>query len=136
MNLKSLPLYSKDPDFGQTFYMVDPNFRTAAQGWTQSDMTGPLDLYNQRNPGYVFYGAGVSGQTGITNSYATDAAAFQAAIDASPDKATSAPAASFHPGRGSPSDRADAPMPNTGTSRATGVTVAAGWRASSQFHTP
>ena len=43
-----------------------------------------------------------------------------------------AAAASFHAGSGSPSHRAEAAMPNTGTRRAMGVTVAAGCRARSQ----
>jgi hypothetical protein len=45
---------------------------------------------------------------------------------------TSAAAMSFHAGSDSPSQKAEALMPNTGTSSAIGVTVAAGWRASSQ----
>ena len=49
---------------------------------------------------------------------------------------TSPQASSFQPGRPSPSASAEAPMPNTGTSKAIGVTVAAGCRASSQFQTP
>ena len=39
---------------------------------------------------------------------------------------TSAAASSFQPGSDSPSQKAEAPMPNTGTSSAMGVTVAAG----------
>ena len=49
---------------------------------------------------------------------------------------TSAAAASFQPGSASPSIAADAPMPNTGTSSAIGVIVAAGCRASNQAQTP
>jgi hypothetical protein len=39
---------------------------------------------------------------------------------------TSAAATNFQPGSGSPSQNAEAPMPNTGTSRAIGATAAAG----------
>ena len=45
---------------------------------------------------------------------------------------TSPAAASFHAGSASPSNSAEAPMPNTGISSASGVIVAAGWRASNQ----
>lgn len=45
---------------------------------------------------------------------------------------TRAAAISFQAGKGSPRYRTDAPMPNTGTSKAIGAIVAAGWRASSQ----
>ena len=45
---------------------------------------------------------------------------------------TSAAATSFHAGSGSASQAAEAAMPNTGTSKAIGETVAAGWRDSSQ----
>jgi hypothetical protein len=60
-------------DFGQTYYLVDHDFRTAAQGWSKADGTGPLDLYDARNPGYVF-------RTGDPANL-TDAQALQAAID-------------------------------------------------------
>jgi hypothetical protein len=60
------------PDVGQVHYLVDSNYRTAAQGWTKADGTGPLDIWAARNPGYVFR----------TGDYATDAAAMQAANDA------------------------------------------------------
>jgi hypothetical protein len=63
------------PDFGETFYAVDSNFRTIAQGWSKSDRTGPLDLFLERNDGYVFR----------TGDFATDAAALQAAINAMVD---------------------------------------------------
>mgnify|MGYP001560779651 CR=1 FL=1 len=72
------------PEIGETFYVVDTNFRTAAQGWTQSDRTGPLDLYAEKNPGRVFYGAG-GGTYSPSNSYATDVLAVQAAVDAAVD---------------------------------------------------
>ena len=45
-------------------------------------------------------------------------------------------APSFHAGSASPKAIAEAPMPNTGTSKAAGVTVAGGCRASSQFQAP
>ena len=73
------------PDIGQTFYLVDTNYRTAAQGWTQSDHTGPLDLWAEKNPGRVFYGAGAGSGTGVGNQYASDSAAVQAAVDAMVD---------------------------------------------------
>ncbi len=60
------------PDIGQIHYLVDSNYRTAAQGWSRADHTGPFDLWAERNPGYVFR----------TGDYATDSAAIQAAIDA------------------------------------------------------
>jgi hypothetical protein len=63
------------PDIGQTFYVVDSNYRTAAQGWSKSDGTGPLELYDKRNPGYVFR----------TGDYSTDGVCIQAAIDAMVD---------------------------------------------------
>jgi peptide-methionine (S)-S-oxide reductase len=59
----------------------------------------------------------------------------QNTITASPPS-TSAQAPSFQPGMASPRLSAEALMPNTGTSSAIGVTVAAGWRASSQFQAP
>lgn len=83
MNLKTIIERPPLADFGETFYLVDSNYRTAAQGWTKADHTGPLDLWGERNPGRVFYGAG--GQNGLSGSYATDAAAFQAAINAMVD---------------------------------------------------
>jgi hypothetical protein len=63
------------PDIGQTFYLVDSNYRTQAQGWGKSDHTGPLDLWGERNPGYVFR----------TGDYSADYLAIQAAIDAMVD---------------------------------------------------
>lgn len=78
MNLRSLA--AQTPDFGETFYVVDTNYRTAAQGWSKADFTGPLDLVGQRNPGRVFYGAG-GGTLAPSGSYATDNAAIQAALD-------------------------------------------------------
>jgi hypothetical protein len=73
MNLKLLA--GGLEDVGQTIYVVDSDFRTQAQGWTRSDRTGPLDLFAERNAGYVFR----------TSDYASDAAAMQAAIDAAVD---------------------------------------------------
>ena len=67
--------------FGETYCLVDSDFRTAAQGWSVADGTGPLDLYNERNQGRVFY---TSGGT-VTPSGASDYAAMQAAIDAMVD---------------------------------------------------
>jgi hypothetical protein len=74
-------LAEQQDDIGRTLYVVDSDFRTAAQGWTTSDGTGPLDLVNQRSPGTVFYTPG-----GLaTYAYATDAAALQAAVDTAVD---------------------------------------------------
>jgi len=73
------------PEIGQYFYMVDSNYRTAAQGWSKADGTGPLDLWNARQVGNdtrVFY----TPETGIQGTtYASQAAAVQAAIDAMTD---------------------------------------------------
>jgi len=69
------------PDIGQTFYVVDSNYRTIAQGWSKADRTGPLDLYDQRDAGYVYYCAGA----GISGAYSADYLAIQAAIDAAVD---------------------------------------------------
>lgn len=74
MNLKQL---RAGFDFGETVYLVDSDYRTAAQGWSQSNRTGPLDLFADRNPGTVFYTSG-----GPAGSSASDAAALQAANDA------------------------------------------------------
>jgi hypothetical protein len=63
------------PDIGQTFYLVDGNYRTSAQGWGKADRTGPLDLWSERNPGYVYR----------TTDYTSDSVAIQAAIDAQVD---------------------------------------------------
>lgn len=68
------------PDFGQVFYMVDSDYRTAAQGWSKADRTGPLDLWDARKAGqggvqYVFR----------TGDYSSDAAAMQACIDGTVD---------------------------------------------------
>lgn len=68
-------------DIGRTLYVVDSDFRTAAQLWSNSDRNGPLDLFAQRNSNQVFYTPG--GTT--TASGGTDAAAIQAAIDAAVD---------------------------------------------------
>lgn len=76
MNLKDLIAAADLPDFGETFYAVDADFRTIAQGWSKSDGTGPLDLWAERNPGRVFGSGGIGGL-----GYATDVLALQAAID-------------------------------------------------------
>lgn len=73
------------PDIGQTYYLVDTDFRTAAQGWSQADRTGPLDLWNEKNPGRVFYASGASSGTGVGGQYSTDALAFTAAMNAMAD---------------------------------------------------
>lgn len=61
-----------EPEVGQTFYVVDGNYRTQAQGWWRPDRTGPLDLFDQKHPGYVYR----------TDKYSSDRNAIQAAIDA------------------------------------------------------
>lgn len=71
------PLYT---DFGQIHYLVDSDFRTAQQGWSRADRTGPLDLYAARQSAtggvqYVFR----------TGDFASDAATIQAGIDAAID---------------------------------------------------
>ena len=69
-------------DIGQYFYMVDSNYRTAAQGWSRADGTGPLDLWQARQPHgdqRVFYTPETGNQGTV---YATQAAAVQAAVDA------------------------------------------------------
>ena len=74
------------PDIGQVFYMVDSNYRTAAQGWSNAEGTGPLDLFAQYGQGaetYVYYAPGTGQPSGVT--YATDRAAVQAMIDAQTD---------------------------------------------------
>ena len=65
------------PTFGQTFYMVDSDYRTAAQGWSQADRTGPLDLYEARKAGH----GGVQ-YVYRTEDYTDDTVALQAANDA------------------------------------------------------
>jgi len=70
------------PDIGQYFYMVDSNYRTAAQGWSRADGTGPLDLWQARQPHgdqRVFYTPETGNQGTV---YASQAAAVQAAVDA------------------------------------------------------
>mgnify|MGYP001339298615 CR=1 FL=1 len=66
------------PDIGQTFYVVDANYRTIAQGWSNGDRTGPLDLWSERGRGYVF-------RCGAGGEHATDSVGIQAAIDAMVD---------------------------------------------------
>lgn len=66
---------TSNPDIGQTVYVVDSDYRTAEQGWSRADRTGPLDLYGERNPGQVFR----------TGDYSSDAVCIQAAIDAMVD---------------------------------------------------
>lgn len=77
MNLKNL---AGGLDPSETFYVVDGDYRTIAQGWSKADATGPLDLWQERNPGRVFYAG-----SGNSTAYATDAAAIQGAIDATVD---------------------------------------------------
>src|SRR6185436_1473673 len=79
MNLKTIA--ADIGNYGETFYVVDSDYRTGVQGWTQSDRTGPLDLYVERNPGRVFYTSGGP----VTTNVATDAATVQAAVDACVD---------------------------------------------------
>ena len=51
-NESFLGLYRpSDLDYGQVFYAVDSDYRTAAQGWSRPDRTGPLDLYEVRKAG-------------------------------------------------------------------------------------
>jgi hypothetical protein len=59
------------PDPAQVHYLVDSDFRTVAQGWARPDQTGPLDLWQARNPGYVIR----------TGDYAADVTAWNAARD-------------------------------------------------------
>lgn len=68
------------PDFGQVFYMVDSDYRTAAQGWSRPDRTGPLDLYEARKSS-----AGSGQYVFRTGDYSSDAVAIQAAVDAQVD---------------------------------------------------
>ena len=63
------------PDIGQLFYVVDSNYRTAAQGWSNGERTGPLDLWSERNKGHVYR----------SGDYSSDSVAIQAAIDAMVD---------------------------------------------------
>ena len=70
------------PEIGQYYYMVDSNFRTGAQGWSRADGTGPLDLWQAREPGgdtRVYY-TPETGNQGTT--YASQVASFNAARDA------------------------------------------------------
>jgi len=84
MYKKTANFGTSHPDIGEVFYAVDTNYRTAAQGWSRADRTGPLDLWAEKMPGRVFYGAG-GGLLAPSSNYATDAAALQAAIDAMVD---------------------------------------------------
>lgn len=59
-------------DAAQVHYLVDSDFRTVAQGWARPDQTGPLDLWQVRNPGYVYR----------TGDYTDDVTAWNAARDA------------------------------------------------------
>lgn len=59
------------PDVGQVHYLVDSNYRTAAQGWYRADHTGPGDLWSERERAYVFR----------TGDFAADSACVQAAND-------------------------------------------------------
>jgi hypothetical protein len=74
-------LAEQNDDIGRTLYVIDSDFRTAAQGWSTADGTGPLDLFNQRNANSVFYTPGA----GTTPSGATDALAIQAAVNTAVD---------------------------------------------------
>ena len=65
------------PDIGMVHYVVDHDYRTDVQGWSRSDGTGPLNLYDQRNPGYVYRSGDAAN--------VTDRATIQAAIDAAID---------------------------------------------------
>jgi hypothetical protein len=67
-------------DIGQTHYMVDSDYRTAAQGWSRADRTGPLDLYEARK-----VNSGGSNIVFRTADYGSDALALQAANDAMVD---------------------------------------------------
>jgi len=66
-----------EPDFGQIHYMVDSDYRTAAQGWSRADRTGPLDLYEARKSS-----AGSGQYVYRTADYSSDSVAIQAANDA------------------------------------------------------
>lgn len=66
-------------DFGEVFYLVDSSYRTAAQGWSRGDRTGPLDLYLERN------GNGSGSYSFRTGDYGRPQLAIQAAIDAAID---------------------------------------------------
>lgn len=81
MNLKDLIHRLDDDNFGQTFYVVDSDFRTGqAQGWSKDDGTGPINMVEQRRPGYVHVTPG-----GRSTAYGSDAAAIQGAVDAAVD---------------------------------------------------
>ena len=85
MNERQLAAKIDNDSYGQTFYIVDSDYRTSqpapqGQGWSQTDGTGPLDLQYQRNQGYVHYTPG-----GIVTPYTSDAAAFQGAVDKAVD---------------------------------------------------
>ena len=67
-------------DFGEVHYVVDSDYRTAAQGWSRADRTGPLDLYLERANAqfqYVFRTADYTAPV--------DRNCIQAAIDAAID---------------------------------------------------
>ncbi len=64
------------PDFGQIFYMVDSDYRTAAQGWSRADRTGPLDLHEARKSS-----AGSGQYVYRTSDYSSDSVAIQAAVN-------------------------------------------------------
>lgn len=81
MNLKDLASIYQADDIGKTLYVVDTDYRTSAQGWWRSDGTGPMNLFDQRNPDTVFFTPGGT----VTASGGTDAAAIQAAINAAVD---------------------------------------------------
>lgn len=68
------------PDFGEVHFVVDSDYRTAAQGWSRADRTGPLDLYEARKAG-----SGGAQYVYRTGDYTRDQLALQAAIDATVD---------------------------------------------------
>jgi hypothetical protein len=70
-------------DFGETYWLVDSDYRTQAQGWSRGDRTGPLDLYLERH--HQAAGANSVGYVFRTGDYASDAACMQAAVDAMVD---------------------------------------------------
>ncbi len=73
-----------EPDIGQVYYLVDSDYRTVAQGWSKLDGTGPLDLWQEKHPGQVFYCGAGSALAG-SNVYATDSLGIQAGIDSMVD---------------------------------------------------
>lgn len=60
-------------DISQLYWLVDSDYRTAAQGWSKSDGTGPLDL--------LYSGRADAGHLFRTGDYSSDYLAFKAAMD-------------------------------------------------------